>query len=178
MSDKSDQMRPIPDGGLKDGMPSWLKRPPAWRDMPTAEQRHERALPDADTSEIDPHALVDVTDLPQWLQSIAARGRISAPAADASVDHAVDVVHIAHEPIANHAATDESTSTTVGNVPGDSSDWREVAELVPGHRLESDPEVSLATTPVSPAASRVPVWAWPMAALVLIVLVLTLYILT
>ena len=74
MSDKSDQMRPIPDGGLKDAMPSWLKRPPAWRDLPSVEERHERTLPDPDTSLIDPHSLVDVNVLPQWLQSIAARG--------------------------------------------------------------------------------------------------------
>ena len=94
-----EQMRPIPDGGLKDAMPSWLKRPPAWRDLPNAEQRRERALPEPDTSEIDPRTLVDVTDLPPWLQAIAARGDIPAPVPDASVDHAVDVVQAAtHTP--------------------------------------------------------------------------------
>ena len=82
MSEKSEQMRPIPDGGLKEAMPSWLKRPPAWRDLPSVEERHERTLPEPDTSTIDPHSLVDVTDLPQWLQAIAARGNVPAPAAD------------------------------------------------------------------------------------------------
>lgn len=98
MSDKDQQpeeMRPIPDGGLQEAMPSWLKRPPAWRSMPTAEQRHERALPEPDTSVIDPRTLVDVADLPQWLQSIAARGEIPIPEPDASVGHAVQQVQAA-----------------------------------------------------------------------------------
>lgn len=95
-SKQPESMRPIPDGGLKDSMPSWLKRPPAWRELPSAEQRHERTLPDPDTSEIDPHSLVEVADLPKWLQSIAARGEIAAPQADPSTDHAVEVVRQVH----------------------------------------------------------------------------------
>lgn len=87
-----DHMRPIPDGGLKDAMPAWLTRPPAWRAMPSAEERHERTLPEPDTSTIDPHTLLDVADLPQWLQAIAARGEIRLPEPDASVDHAVEQV--------------------------------------------------------------------------------------
>ncbi|MGN6033173.1 MAG: hypothetical protein ACTHQE_16085 [Thermomicrobiales bacterium] len=27
----------IPDGGLSDAMPDWLRRPPAWRGMPVPE---------------------------------------------------------------------------------------------------------------------------------------------
>lgn len=97
MSDdqQSEDMRPIPDGGLKDAMPGWLKRPPAWRSMPTAEQRHERMLPEPDTSEIDPRTLVDVSDLPQWLQTIAARGDVPAPEPDGAVEHAIEQVQAA-----------------------------------------------------------------------------------
>lgn len=75
MSDKqpTEELRPLPDGGLKDAMPAWLKRPPAWRNMPTAEERFERTLPEPDTSEIDPSSLVDLSDLPEWLQAVAAR---------------------------------------------------------------------------------------------------------
>lgn len=91
MSDdqQPEDLRPIPDGGLKDNMPGWLKRPPAWRSMPTAEQRHERTLPEPDSSEIDPRALVDVSDLPQWLQAIAARGEVPVPEPDQTVGHAL-----------------------------------------------------------------------------------------
>lgn len=94
MSDEQqpDHMRPIPDGGLKDAMPAWLTRPPAWRAMPSAAERHERTLPEPDTSTIDPRTLLDVADLPQWLQAIAARGEIKLPEPDASVDHAVEQV--------------------------------------------------------------------------------------
>lgn len=60
--------------------------------MPTAEQRHERALQEPDTSEIDPKTLVDVSDLPQWLQTIAARDDGLLPAPGESVEHAVEHV--------------------------------------------------------------------------------------
>lgn len=90
-----EEMRPIPDGGLKDAMPSWLKRPPAWRSMPTAEQRHERTLPEPDTSEIDPTTLVDISDLPMWLQVIAAREEVPLPQPDESVGHALQQLQAA-----------------------------------------------------------------------------------
>lgn len=82
----TDAMRPIPDGGLQQSMPEWLRRPPAWRNLPKRDEaaRPEPAeadvavapakeLPAPDTSEIDPRSLVDVADLPQWLQDVAAR---------------------------------------------------------------------------------------------------------
>lgn len=94
MSDdqQPEELRPIPDGGLKDTMPGWLKRPPAWRNMPTADQRHERTLPEPDTSEINPKTLVDVSDLPQWLQTIAARGDVPAPQPDETVGFALQQI--------------------------------------------------------------------------------------
>lgn len=96
-SKQPESMRPIPDGGLQDAMPSWLKRPPAWRNMPTAEERFERTLPEPDTSEIDPKSLVDITDLPQWLQTIAAREPVVVP--EPAVEHAVEqVLQIQPEP--------------------------------------------------------------------------------
>lgn len=88
-SDNQEPMRPIPDGGLKDAMPTWLKRPPAWRSLPTTD---ERVLPEPDTSVIDPTSLVDVSDLPQWLQVIAAREVQPLLKPDEAVEHAVEVV--------------------------------------------------------------------------------------
>lgn len=62
--------RPMPDGGLAEAMPDWLRRPPAWRET-TA--RSSKAAPIPDTSPIDPRTLIDVEDLPIWLQRIAQR---------------------------------------------------------------------------------------------------------
>jgi hypothetical protein len=99
---EGEAMRPIPDGGLQQSMPEWLRRPPAWRNLPRREEppRTElaetsnstevvltapvteapRELPEPDTSEIDPRSLVDISDLPQWLQDLAARSdALSAP---------------------------------------------------------------------------------------------------
>lgn len=74
-SDTTDEMRPLPDGGLQSTMPEWLRRPPAWRDLPRAETAGEVAtVPEPDTSVIDPRTLVDVADLPPWLQGIGKRG--------------------------------------------------------------------------------------------------------
>lgn len=90
----SDQeMRSLPDGGLTEGLPDWLRRPPAWRDLarkaPEAEKSigepaNKPSLPEPNTSVIDPRTLVDVSDLPEWLQKIAARGEESALESDVS----------------------------------------------------------------------------------------------
>ena len=81
--------RPIPDGGLNSAMPDWMRQTPSWKRE--AEPAAIRTIPEADTSIIDPRSLIDVNDLPQWLQAVAAR---SSPAARVSppVDHAGAVV--------------------------------------------------------------------------------------
>src|SRR5918994_6192430 len=67
--------RPMPDGGLAETMPDWLRRPPAWRETVA---RREKLRPPADTSPIDPRTLIDVEDLPLWLQRIAQRPAVRA----------------------------------------------------------------------------------------------------
>lgn len=57
-------------------MPDWLQRPPAWRGMAVRELER-RDLPPPDTSVIDPRTMLDIGDLPQWLQRIAARAEES-----------------------------------------------------------------------------------------------------
>lgn len=145
MSDEQqpDHMRPIPDGGLKDAMPGWLKRPPAWRSMPTATERHERTLPEPDTSQIDPRTLLDVSDLPQWLQTIAARGAIPLPEPDASVDHAVEQVRAA----TSHAPA----PIDILAEPDPEPDEPTPAEAVVEAAVQQDvPVVSAVETPRSP----------------------------
>ena len=71
----AEELRPLPDGGLGDAMPEWLRRPPAWRNLPAKPAPEKaRELPEPDTSVIDPRTLIEVADLPPWLQAIAARG--------------------------------------------------------------------------------------------------------
>lgn len=62
--------RPIPDGGLGEAMPDWLRRPPAWRQLEPKAPLAKR-LPLPDTSVIDLATLVSVEDLPDWLQAVA-----------------------------------------------------------------------------------------------------------
>lgn len=80
-----DRLPPIPDGGLSESMPEWLRRPPAWRTLPDADvvQREpERSgeLPEADSSVIDPREFLVDDDLPEWLRRFgqSARG-VGAP---------------------------------------------------------------------------------------------------
>lgn len=69
--------RAIPDGGLGEAMPEWLRRPPAWRHLePRAPAR--APLPPPDTSEIDPATLVSIEDFPAWLQAVARPAAVPA----------------------------------------------------------------------------------------------------
>lgn len=68
--------RPIPTDGLDESMPDWLQRPPAWRGM-TVREPARRDLPPPDTSVIDPRTMLELGDLPVWLQRIAARSMAS-----------------------------------------------------------------------------------------------------
>lgn len=66
-----DRARSIPDGGLGSTMPAWLRQPPAWKR--SAPPPVTRTIPPPDTSVIDPRTILDIDDLPTWLQAIAAR---------------------------------------------------------------------------------------------------------
>lgn len=91
-----EEMRPLPDGGLSSSMPDWLRRPPAWRDLPHKnDPPDEGSLPEPDTSVIDPRKLVTVDDLPQWLRDIAAREPEPVPGSE-----------VAEEPVASEPEPD------------------------------------------------------------------------
>lgn len=79
---------PIPDGGLAASMPEWLQRPPAWRGM-TVREPERRDLPPPDTSVIDPRTMLQIDDLPEWLQRIAARSAGAGMAEGADEDPAI-----------------------------------------------------------------------------------------
>lgn len=104
-----EEMRPLPDGGLQTVMPDWLRRPPAWRNLPAKEAGEASSLPEPDTSIIDPRTLIDVADLPQWLQEIAARGGESSPSPERVV------TALTHEDNAMQTNDPNNTETPVAN---------------------------------------------------------------
>jgi hypothetical protein len=85
---------PIPDGGLAETMPEWLRRPPAWRTLPDREvvapQPDEATeLPEPDDSVIDPRTFLTDDDLPLWLRNLGPGRRRNAAVAgepDAGTD--------------------------------------------------------------------------------------------
>lgn len=77
MSDQryEDEMPAIPDGGLSDSMPEWLRRPPAWRtledtDVTQTKPTQLSELPEADATVIDPRTFLTDDDLPAWLRAM------------------------------------------------------------------------------------------------------------
>lgn len=118
-----EEMRSIPDGGLTDGLPEWLRRPPAWRDLPRKDEEQQRTLPEPDTSVIDPRTLIDVGDLPPWLQAIAARGEKPAKPSPDDLDIRMqeDATMQANDPNRNQA--EEPVERDVAFEPVDKKRW-------------------------------------------------------
>jgi hypothetical protein len=86
-NDSNAPLPQIPDGGLTQSMPDWLRRPPAWKTLKGEDEEEgpERdfaadrvPLPDADTSPIDPGTLISVEDLPSWLHGFGRAPREEA----------------------------------------------------------------------------------------------------
>jgi hypothetical protein len=114
-----DEFRPIPDGGLGEAMPDWLKSRPAW-----ANETPARQIPEPDTSPIDPRALVREEDLPGWLLAISQRQRESAAATmiveEAPILPPVEAEILPHrEPVQEQAETGVSESLPVRDYEAD-----------------------------------------------------------
>lgn len=93
--------RPIPDGGLGTAMPDWMRQSPSWKRDP--EPRPVRTIPAPDVSVIDPQDLIDIDDLPQWLQAVASR-----PGSRAAVARPAEGLHsIVEQPLPTAPATDD-----------------------------------------------------------------------
>ena len=81
-----EQLPPIPDGGLSESMPEWLRRPPAWRTLQDREVVQPDPvrtgdLPERDTSVIDPRTFLTDADLPEWIHALDQRPNSSDAAA-------------------------------------------------------------------------------------------------
>lgn len=118
-----EEMRPLPDGGLQNGMPEWLRGPPAWRNLPRELPGEERPLPDPDTSVIDPRTLVDVADLPQWLQEIAGRNRETSRSARHAATEQVDEDGAMQTNDQNNSDSPNTTERQVAFEPVDKKKW-------------------------------------------------------
>lgn len=171
-----EEMRPIPDGGLKEAMPSWLKRPPAWRNMPSAEERHQRTLPEPDSSEIDPKSLVDVDDLPHWLQAIAAREKVELPQPDESVGHAVEQVQAAaSRPVQDRIVTESEAPI---NEPENEELPTSMSKPTNQQEVGLLSDEPATTLPYTPGASRPPYLIWSLVICGLIIAALSVIIFT
>lgn len=148
--DASDEMRPLPDGGLGASMPDWLRKPPAWRNLSRPEDAPEPAakdLPEPDTSVIDPRTLVDLDDLPSWLQDLAARSSDEPPASGTEARTVAE---------SKAAPPLEPTEAPSGPAPSTT--------------------VELTTNDATPAPARsTPTWIWVMRGAIILSLLLVIY---
>jgi hypothetical protein len=123
------EIRTLPDGGLSDAMPEWLRRPPAWRELAGKETPEAaRELPAPDTSVIDPRTFIDVSDLPPWLQAIAARDGERAPEAEPIADEPTPEA----TPMASNDPNPEQPTTEPRQVqfePVDKKRWERKEEV-------------------------------------------------
>ena len=155
--------RAIPDGGLGSAMPEWLQETPSWKRSP--EPPPVRSIPAPDTSVIDPRTLIDIDDLPQWLQAVSSRepGKRTPTVAPADPE---TPVAIAHE-IMPLTVPQEETPVERQELPSDS--WPPVREA----RLPAERPEPVRLMP-SPSAGRQPWWMSDAAlAILFVAIVLT-----
>ena len=92
--------RSIPDGGLSSAMPEWLQQTPSWKRPP--ELPAARSIPAPDASVIDPRQLIDIDDLPEWLQAVSSRNvepaRVTQKVDDLSTPTRPETVTVATAP--------------------------------------------------------------------------------
>ncbi len=69
--------RTIPDGGLADAMPDWVRATPGWKQP--ADRATSMLLPPPDTSPIDPRTMLAADDLPVWLRDLRDATAIEPP---------------------------------------------------------------------------------------------------
>ena len=157
MADRDDQshLPPIPDGGLAESMPDWLRRPPAWRTLPEREvaiPEPEAAaeLPAPDASVIDPRTFLSDDDLPAWLRALGPGRRAGSAAGTAEASPPSE--SRAHTAVADPRGRDAAADTV--RLPGPARFVpTSPAAPVPGPGSSGTPRADgrLAPRPVPPA---------------------------
>ncbi len=171
MSDREDtsNLPPIPDGGLSDAMPDWLRRPPAWRALPDRdvsmpEPENDAELPEPDDSVIDPRTFLSDDDLPAWLKNLGHGRTIRAEGAGEDV-------------VPEDAGHQPATETSRVDRRPEASPSRFVPATPPAVSIASSSNGSVrggtSERPPSPAVSPSPAWqgAWIVALLAALLVV-------
>ena len=150
--------RAIPDGGLGSAMPEWLQQTPSWKRPP--ELPAARSIPAPDVSVIDPRQLIDIDDLPEWLQAVSTRtvepARVTQKVDDLYTPTRPETVTVATAP--EHTSALQRVVTTAALPPvvdSPPTDRREPVRLMP-----------------SPTATRHPWWMSDTAVAALFVAIL------
>ena len=171
MSEKRDdaKMPPIPDGGLAESMPDWLRRPPAWRTLQDEEVVQTKPvetgqLPEPDTSVIDPRAFLTDDDLPSWLRNLRRVGRSST--ADAGGGEAA-----ATTSEEERAGTTRLEAAEAGREPVSPAQIKSTSRFIPRNPQVAGnrPPERSAPTPPAPSGERQPITSpwWQGTAVVL-----------
>jgi len=158
--------RAIPDGGLGAAMPEWLQQTPSWKRSP--EPTPVRSIPAPDTSVIDPRHLIDVDDLPQWLQAVSSREPGKRTSTVALIDPETSLTIAPEIPeIMPLTVPQEETRLKRLALPSDS--WPPMRDV--GRPAERSEPVRLVP---SPSAARPPWWMSDAAlAILFVAIVLT-----
>ncbi len=143
----NEQQPAIPDGGLNAAMPAWLTERPRWAEAPTKDAPPPvKQLPPPDTSRIELSSILDVTDLPAWLQDVARRvERREARRASSPIDE--PVVAVAPEQEAARAVEAEPREYLEASQPEPQKDLEarqlEVEEEIEFRQSEVSPEIAV-----------------------------------
>lgn len=140
----------IPDGGLSDSMPEWLRRPPAWRtldheEIAPVDPEDASKLPAADTSEIDPRTLLSEDDLPAWLRAFGKRDVRDAAmmeSTSAQIDAEPERAEVKPASQSSPDPNDAANGATGSSLPLEDHQAQELTgndSNVSGHRLSSEP---------------------------------------
>ncbi|HYI26180.1 MAG TPA: hypothetical protein VD767_12285, partial [Thermomicrobiales bacterium] len=145
-------------GGLGSSMPSWLQQPPAWKREPLSLPDLPRTLPSPDDSVIDPASLIDIDDLPQWLQGLARAASDGASEIDSVPPDPVNSLESDEAPIAEIdqaiSTEDASEGATLPGRPPDHAIAR--AAVVPP--VEEHEEVVPRVSPPGQQSVASPWW--------------------
>lgn len=152
---RADEGQPvIPDGGLSSSMPAWLTERPRWAAAPTKETPPPvKPLPPPDTSRIELTSILDVTDLPGWLQDVARRveqhdiddlgARVGDPGPEAAAERLDEVLADAG---AHERATEPQPESPVSNASAEAGPPDDGLDA--GSPLAGDGEVSVTAVDV------------------------------
>jgi hypothetical protein len=164
---------PLPDGGLRASMPSWLREPPTptIESAPVAPRSPDVAPQDAaDLTPLgpraDPRTFLSDDDFPQWLRDLSVRReRAARRSGESSVESALlgAVERRAAPNRSEWSAANASTmapasaSTDQGTMPPGVTQFASEPDSGPGPELEPEREAApAASAPAAPVARRPP----------------------